>query len=154
MAASEANPLARLRIKVRIRSHLTFANVSVACVIGAAALALMMGVGLANGRTRVSTGKSGCPRASRLAYPHHIRGAIPAAKQASFGKQGHVKRVKHGKHAPRAYHLQARNQCGERVVRKSVYVEVAPKGQTCAACIFHGFVAHSKGGHWKVWAAF
>ena len=123
------------------------------CAAAASAIAIALGLGLSTAGAK-SEEKSGCPRASRLAYPHHIRGAIPAAKRASYGSHGHITRVAHGKHAPRAYHSQARHECGERVVRKSVYVEVAPNGQTCAACVFHGFVAHRRGGHWKVWTAF
>jgi hypothetical protein len=71
-----------------------------------------------------------------------------------MGTKGFIKRMKRGKHAPRAYRSQARHQCSGRVVRKSVYVEVAPKHQTCSACIYHAFVVHRRSDDWKVWTSF
>lgn len=45
-------------------------------------------------------------------------------------------------------------QCGEEVVRLSIYVRIHPRGMRCNACDVRAFVVHYKKGRWKVWTGF
>src|SRR3954454_21282658 len=93
--------------------------------------------------------KSKCPQPSKLSYPHHLHRAVPAAKHA-YGTRSRLVQLKRGKKS--VYAGSARHECGGRVVRKSVYVELHPRGTgPCSACNFHGFVVHHRGARWQVW---
>jgi hypothetical protein len=96
--------------------------------------------------------QSSCPNVAALVRPANPRGAIQAAKAASYGHSGRVLGVKRG---PRSvYAPSARRLCGQAVLQKSVYVEVHPAGMVCAACNFHGFLVKYRRGPWKVWTTF
>lgn len=117
------------------------------CVLAATLLATHPSPALA----REPSSASSCPEASALLRPEHLRGAIPAAKEA-LGSPGRVLEVKRG---PRStYAAPAKRLCGVAVLRDSVYVVVHPIGMTCSACNLHAYVVKYDEGPWKVWTAY
>lgn len=72
-----------------------------------------------------------CPDPAAIERPPNPRGAIPAAKEL-VGSETRVLEVKRG---PRStYAALANHDCGVKVLRKSVYVNLHPVGVKCVSC--------------------
>lgn len=125
-----------------------------ALVIAGTLAATLLGSTAPSARTRGRAARP-CPRVSKLVYPANPTAAFPAAKKAAgYGSNAEIKLVRRGDRAPAPYATMAKRQCGSPTRHRSIYVQVHPRGQTCAACDLRAFLVKYRHGGWSVWTAF
>lgn len=92
-----------------------------------------------------------CPKASEIVRPKTIREAVgPLFRRIGASRsQYYVKSRSRARKAQTAN--QARAKCGRRVLAKSVYVRLAPRGDSCLSCMTGFFMSKSRRGQWSIW---
>lgn len=94
-----------------------------------------------------------CPSPDQLSEVGSLKGALPPARRfAQSHRSGHWQ-VRELQRAPQsAYASIARSQCGDAVLRKSVYVQLHRREDgACVACDFRGYLAKFRSGGWTIW---
>lgn len=92
-----------------------------------------------------------CPNASAIIMPRKLGGAVRAlrGKLGESGSGYYVQKLSRARKASTAG--LARQQCGARVLKKSVYVRIHPRGVQCGSCSTGFFMSKFPGAGWRIW---